>query len=374
MNCVARKLLIVTIIISATSLFLFASSAYARPKSESTGETLNYSWASNRMEGALWGMASGDIDGTGQEKVILLERKKLRIGRLGAKGFESVAACELPGDVEAARVYLIDLDGEGPLEIVVSAVEQGMPSSLVLSYKDGKCRTLIEGARWSLRVIESGGSKTLIGQGWSSQAFLSGAVYELKYEKGRLKADNKIALPKGVSLYQFTTLPQGQDGQAVAVIKGYAPLEVYEMPGKKFKRSWRTGERFGGSVNLLQARQRDLLGEVRSDLVSFDPSPLLFEGGVADYLVVAPRHDLPLKGMIGRRPLVHGSQIGFFKSDPALYYSEIKRSPNLPGAIADCVIGDPRGEGSRNLFVLMQDNPGMFKEGDRSVILEFDLR
>lgn len=373
MQYTRRKFLFPAIIIAVISA-LATNAASASSKDDFPGEKLSYTWASSRIDGALWGMAAGDVDGSGQEELILLERQRVRIGHLGARDFETVAVCELPGDVQAARVYLIDLDGEAPLEIVISAVEQGMPSSIGLSYKDGKCRTLFERARWSLRVTQLNGASVLLGQGWSSQSFFSGPVRELKYENGSLKASGKIPLPKAVSIYQFQMLPAGANGGAVAAIKGYSPLEVYEMTGKKYKRVWRTGERFGGSVNLLHASQRDLLDAEHAELVSFDPSPLILEDGGLGYTIIAPRHDLPLKGMIGRRPLVHGAQVGLFRPDPALYFGEIKRSANLPGAIVDCIIGDLRAEGVRSIFLLMQDNTSMFTEGDRSVILEFDPR
>lgn len=373
MNCPRKQFLFLAFIIAVIST-LATNAANARSKDDFPGEKLSYTWASNRISGALWGMAVGDIDSSGQDEVILLERQRVRIGHLGVKDFETVAVCELPGDVQAARVYLIDLDDEPPLEIVISAVEQGMPSSIVLSYNDRKCRTLIEGARWSLRVVESNGVKTLLGQGSSSQSFFSGPVRELKYEKGSLKASGKILLPKAVSLYQFQMLPAGADGEAVAAIKGYSPLEVYEMTGKKYKRVWRTGERFGGSVNLLHASQRDFLDEVHAELVSFDPSPLVLDNGSLSYTIIAPRHDLPLRGMIGRRPLVHGAQVGLFRPDPALFFDELKRSQNLSGAIVDCILGDLRAEGVKSLFLLTQDNTSVFTEGNRSVIFEFDPR
>ncbi|MFH0799244.1 MAG: VCBS repeat-containing protein [Pseudomonadota bacterium] len=331
---------------------------------------VSYAWASSRIGSPLWGMAFGDIDGTGR-KLLLLERGRVLVGKLGEKGFEQQALCDLPGRAEGARIYTMDLDGDGVEEIVVSAVEEGLPASLALSFKDGKCRTLFERERWSLRVIEDlQARKTLTGQSWSSDSFFFGPVFELKFEGKKLKKVQKIGLPTAVNLFQFAALP-GED-ERLAVIKGYQPLEVYEKMSRRFKRTWRTGVRFGGGLNILATSQRAVLGEEMADMVEFNLSPLVSVRG-ADFALIAPRHDMPLKGFIGRRPSVHGATVVEFRPDPALFFEEISRTINIPGAIVDYVIGDLRSEGKQRLFVLMQDDPSMFKEGERSIIFEFEM-
>lgn len=335
-----------------------------------SGPVINYAWATKRLNGSYWGIASGDVDGDGAKELLLLSRRNVKIFKLGSAGeLDEVAICSVPGVAEGTHIYTMDLDGDKLDEILVSAVEEGLPASFALKYSDKKCRTSFDRERLSLRVAaDASGAKKILGEGWLSSAFFSGSIYELNYENGKLKVSARLDIPRYTNIFQFAELPAADGARRVALIKGYNPLEVHEKIGKRFKRIWRTGERFGGSVNLIRAPQREAMGEVTDADAEFDLPPIVVSNG--SFLAV--QHNMPLRGAIGRRPMVRGAEISAFRPDAALGYGESYRSIKLPGAVVDYYV-EAAGASKQRLVVLMQDDPSMFREGDRAVILAFDL-
>lgn len=332
---------------------------------------VNYTWASRRLEGAFWGMASGDIDGDGRRDIVLLKRRNILVGRFDGDAFIQEGSCNLEGQAEGARVYTMDLDSDGDDEIVISAVEGGMPASLILDFEGNTCITILDHVRWSLRGVKAQGQKLLLGQGWTSQSFFSGPVVKLATKNGGLKEGEALDLPRNVDLYEFEFLPSGEGMAQLILLKGYAPMEAVEKKGKRFKRFWKTGMRMGGSANLLSAEQRLVLDEISSSETTFDTPPLVIQAGES-FEVIAPRLDMPLKGVIGKRPAINGAQIIAFRTDPVFGFVESWETVKLPAAITDIVV-EKGQDGRARLLVLLQDNPSVFHQSDTSFVLAFDL-
>lgn len=370
MGIFMRNFVVVCAIATMSSLFtapIFGADSGLRLPGGS--QDVNYSWAGKRLAGAYWGLAFGDVDKDGAKEAMLLLRRGVKIGKFAGEGFHEDASCNLPGLAEGARIYAYDLDNDGGDEIVVSAVEEGLPSSLALKFENGSCRVLVERARMSVRVaLSDEGKKILMGQGWSSGSFFFGPIYEIKFEGGKFKEYSRVDIKKGVKLFQFAWVPGG--GGAV-VVRGYNPLEFYEKSGKKFKSVWRTGERFGGTINQIESEQRDALGQVEEEFVRFDIPPLV-RAINGSFEVIAYRHILPVKNVIGLKPAVSGAEIVSYAPDPAIVLRENARTLKLPGAVTDIVFGE-FADGKKSVFVLMQNDPSMFRESESATILAFDM-
>lgn len=328
-------------------------------------EVLTYSWASKRIDGPIWGIARGDVDGDGTPETLLLDRRRVRVGSIDGVVFKEKWACPLPGIAEGARVSTIDLTGDNRAEIVVSAVEEGLPASAIFTIDDKGCRPIVERARWSLRAAEG----KLLGQGWSSSTFFFGPIAELEEKGGRLRTTGKLDLPGNTRLYQFALFP-GTEDVRVLLLKGYAPLEVREQQGKKFKRIWRSPDRFGGSTNLLPASQRDVLGSESRETVTFDTPPIAdAETGRAFFFAV--RSQLPLREIIGRKPGVSGSRVISFADDPALGFLPKQETVEVPGCIVDAIEGEAAGPGEKAILVVTHPDCGMFESSTQSQIISF---
>lgn len=366
----------------AHALFLFMILAFSLfpllVRGEQPGNFVNppsitYSWTGGRLEGQLWGVAQGDLDGDGRSETLLLERGLVRIGRYGEKAFEQLFACRWEEGAEAARIGLVDLDGDGREEVVISAVENGLPASMALriDLAAQECRELFSRARWSLRAAElpaegAASRRALLGQAWSSQQFFEGPVRELRLEGGKLQAVSPVDLPKRVDLFEFTYL-FGSGSPRVALVRGINPLEVQEQQGGRWRRIWRAGQRFGGTINALPASQRPALDQESSQDVLFPIPPIALPGGG----VLAVRQDIPLRDIVGRRSYIRSGTLIAFLPEEVLGFTESFSSRELPGAAID-LIPSLLSPGGR-VMVLMQEDAGAFELARTCTLIGFDL-
>lgn len=328
---------------------------------------VSYAWASKRFDGALWGIDQGDVDGDGMPEALLLDRRRVRVGTFDGVSFMEKMACPIPGIAQGARVSTMDLTGDGRAEIIVSAVEEGLPASAIFTVDGKGCRPIVERARWSLRA--AGGK--LLGQGWSSSSFFFGPISELKLSGGKFEVTGKLDLPRNTRLFQFAPLP-GTEEARVVLLKGYAPLEVRERQGGKFKRVWRSPDRFGGSTNLLAASQREVLESEKSGTVAFDTPPIA--GAAAGRaFIFSVRSQLPMREIIGRKPGVSGSRVIEFADDPALGFLPRRETVEVPGCIVDAVEGDAPGPGEISILVVTHPDCGMFENPTQSQVILFRM-
>jgi FG-GAP-like repeat len=373
--------LIAVVLLSAPIQVALAAEKANYSKGGSEVVRIGYSRAIKPVDAEIWGMAQGDLDGDGKIETILAEREQILIGDLKGKSFKKRASCDWPGIAQAATVYAMDLDGDGDDEVILSAVEEGAPSSMILDYEAGSCKRIATRLSWTMRVAylpagwdgeESKGRQVLIGQGWSRSNFFAGALYELKLNGSKIERVKKLKLPWKTRIYQFAFVPEIDGDPALVEQRGYERLEAKRRKGRKFKRAWRSGQRFGGSINFLSAEQRVALGQEQSDIVIFDTPPLVVGLGESAELV-ALRADMPLKGFVGRRPYVKGGGIYGFKRDEVFTFTESFQTTRLPGAITDVIVARDGDEGVKRIYVVMIEDPAFFDKSSRSIIVSFDL-
>lgn len=366
--------------IIATAALILATLLCARgaeAKSESKEATgIPYGWASKRMDAEIWGMAHSDVDGDGHKEVILLERERLLVGRFEGIKFKGNFRCEWEGVAKGARIDMYDLDGDGRDEALITAVEEGEPASLALKFEGNGCKQIVSKFPMSLRVMEipvegSGWTQGIVAQGWSSQKYFTGPVYRMKFEKGKLAIAGKLKLPWLTQLYRFAFLPQEDDETAVVLYKSAAPLEIRtNVKGKKWKKVWRSPERYGSSGNTIRAVQRPALDQVQSAYASFELPPLVIRDPASANIMMV-KYDMPLHNVVGRTPYIKGSRIYEYRPDPAFIYTEDLRTQHMPGDVVSYYVDDD-GTG-RTLTVLMQDNRGFFENPTQSMVLKFKL-
>ncbi len=371
--CLQTPVKVLIIALAALALLPLGKAFAADPQPNSGPATLTYAWAGGHVEGQLWGVAQGDLDGDGRSEALLLERGLVRIGRFGEKAFDQLFACRWQEGAQAARIGLIDLEGDGREEVVISAVENGLPASMALriDLEHQECQELFSRARWSLRVAEVPGDdgsarRALLGQAWSQAQFFDGQVQELRVEGKRLQTVLKLFLPKRVDLFEFTYL-FGSDTPRVALVRGINPLEVQEQQGARWRRIWRAGQRFGGTINALPASQRQALDQESSQDVLFAIPPIALPGGG----VLAVRQDIPLRDIVGRRSYIRSGTLMAFVPEEVLGYTPSFSTRELPGAAIDLSpsLAAPGGR----VMVLMQEDAGAFELSRSSTVIGFDL-
>lgn len=348
-----------TVIMLILSL-LFASPAFAQeagPVAELSNfqsQTIKHSWASKRFDHAILGVATGDVDADGVQDIILLNQNKICWFNIEGGALNLKSKYEWKGLLQGIRLYLMNLDDDPAEEIVVSAVDQGRPSSFALKWSDGAFKILFERIPWHLRVLDApvqNGEgaplfakmkKILVGQQWNSTSFFAGAIYEFHFKDGKLKHGDRLKIPGWADLFHFAIYPTNEDEslqmpQMLVGLEGYEPLKIYERRKNRYKKIWSSGSRFGGTMNLVEAVEREPLSIANDEDVPIDREPdVVFVNGSP--VIMALKHDIPLKNIIGRSPYIRSGHLTAFKSDPSLIFAKIFETEEIPGFISDFAI------------------------------------
>ena len=350
-------------ILLAAVLFLVPAVSGAQSFKNAQSVVLAHTWGSQRLPGAIWGIAISDVDGDGTVETLLLKRNQLVVGHINDSGFAPESTYEWDGLLEAVKLYTVNLDDDPAEEIVVSAMEADDPSSFGLKFKDGKFETIFSNAPWHLRVLQDNIGKLLIGQQWDTTSFFEGPIYFLSVEGKKIKRTEKLPLPRWATIYNFEAL--GTDSRIVR-LDPYEHVMIYEKRGKKFKKIWSSGGRFGGGLNVVDFEAREPLGEANQEGEVINREPLVITGGSAP-LILAVEHDVPLKGVIGRRAWIPRGKIVAFGEDPSLGFQNKFETVEIQGYISDYAVFE------KKLIAPVQLQSSMWRENEESTLLMFDL-
>lgn len=334
--------------------------------------TIQHSWGSQRMDITLWGVACGDVDGNGSGDILLLEERSLWLGRIEGNELIKAAEYRWNGQIKGLRLYTLDLNGDGRDEAVVSAVADATPASLILEFDGKGFKPIQQNVPWHLRVMVKDGRKVLVGQKSSPDEFFIGKLYRLSLDDGgTIQRGERLALPRWAKAFNFGLLPRDGEDRVLISLKGYAPLKAYELRGRKWKRYWTSGKRFGGTLLRVSLKNRPPMQDLPEYEVPIDHEPLTWIWNGTTWIIAA-NYDLPLRNIIGRRTLIKGSRMIGFVEDAALGFDEHFATKRLPGFISDYCVG--RGfDGTKKLFVALQTDPEMFRPGKQSSLLIYDL-
>jgi TolB-like protein len=210
--------------------------------------------SSGELDAAFLAMDAGDLDGDGQEELILLEQGRAVIYRLDGS-FRQIAELPLPGHLGLHTVHLADLDSRKGLEIYISASSGGNPASLVLRW-DGSFHVLDDYVPYYLRPdTDSAGQPVLLGQA------ADGSIFRLTVSpSGKAAQAEQVAVPEGFGLYDFLRADLDQDGRREFIgLTEDNKLLILDQGGKPL---WKSEDVYGAGRDLLgtltSRRQADI--------------------------------------------------------------------------------------------------------------------
>lgn len=186
-------------------------------------------------------------------------------------------------------VYLVDLDGDGTLEVVGSRhhAERGL-NSFVLVVKDGKPRYAADNVDAFLFPVDAKGAgvkQTLWTQRFSPENFFTPGQAELAVLKnGKLEMERAIKVPAffrptGATLANIT----GKETRGLALIDEFNRLQL-TLEGEDL---WRSTTAVGGGYMTVEVALRDVRGG-RSKFFKLEPTPLAvdLDGDGVDEIIV----------------------------------------------------------------------------------------
>ncbi len=211
---------------------------------------------------AMVSMATGDLDGNGQDEIVLAGNGELRVFRYEKGIFKKVAVLPVSKFLKMHAVNITDIDQDGVQEIVVSANQGYLISSFIMRWAPTTgAKMLLENIPWYIRPLQiPGEGVVLVGQtrGAEKGEAIRPGIFRLAWTAGgkRLQRGDNLHLPEGVNLFDFVLADLDMDGSIEKIIVNRSEkLLVYDHGNRVI---WVSSGEFGGSKNYFGPHRGDI--------------------------------------------------------------------------------------------------------------------
>ena len=264
------------------------------------------------------------------------------------------------------RIFAYDCNADGQDEIVVSALERGVPASFVLSVAaDGKLSSLIPRIPWHLVVLERNNQKILLGQKSRSTQLFAGAVQKLSCD-GKIVAHEKIALPRAINLFEFSFVKT--EPLQIAETHDLEPLTLWEQDGKHFQKLWQSADRHGSkTAHVVELSDSNVLASTQENFL-VPHGPLAFQLKGKSYLA-ASRSDWAFGGVVGRVPLIKSAQLLFYVEEPEAGFDQSNVSKTIAGSVLDSILDKTAQNGAQLLALIAPKG-----QPNKRLLLSYELK
>ncbi len=198
-------------------------------------------------------MDAGDLDGDGNVEVVMVAADRLYIYQFADGHFKKIDTVDLARHLRAHAVSLADVNGNGSLEIYVSANNAGKPESMVIEWNGRQAKVLQARVPYYLSVASPYGEPVLLGQvggALGTSSVIGEGVYQLLWNAaGSYERGKQVVLPDGLTIFDiaFADL-NGSGEQKMIAINRANQLQVYDSTGGLL---WTDPGQYGGSSNYL---------------------------------------------------------------------------------------------------------------------------
>jgi hypothetical protein len=219
-------------------------------------------WKSEPFKTEIRGMDIGDVDGDGQNEIVLLEGIDLTVYDYRNGALKKLASHRSSDRNRFLAVDVADINGNGKAEIFASRVSEDSVTSVVLELEGSRLKPLVEPSPWFFRVMSwPGKGMILLGQHKTLGAYLEGLdPVETYFESGLyalswngteyVQTEGGPLLDiRNVFIYNFAIGNLGGDeGPEIAMIDKDDRLRILDSEGEEL---YRTTENFGGTLNFV---------------------------------------------------------------------------------------------------------------------------
>jgi len=329
-------------------------------------------WRSSYINENLVGLAVADIDRDGRNEVVYASEKNVWVTRFGGSSLAQLAKYSLPATQRIASLDVLDVDGDGLLEIICSAQdENNAPVSFILKFDGSALNPLAQRLPWYLRVVGQGDSRFLAGQkaATSGTQVFSGSVQRVSLSGSSLSSQGGVGLPQHVNLFNFVQGRLGAGGAMTAAIR-FPSEHIFLYDNKN--RAWESREEYGGTMTYLAPQNYRDSGDRKREYL---PARILIadiDGDGQNELIVAKNDRGGVPFMSNQRGFTSGVIQAFKYQNLSL--TPFFRTRTLPGAVVDLQLADFKNNGTLSLVaaVLTQPKSGMLSEG-LSLIVAYDI-
>lgn len=205
-------------------------------------------WRSPSLPFISVGMIAGDADGDGKTEMFFLSERSVHAYRLDGDKFQPLAEIAPGGKTDMLNINLIDLNGDGLKEIVVSGFVKDGPYSYIYNFKDSRFVPVAERIKLFLNVVNMPPTyqPTLVGQRPGRNNVLNETpVHEVVKVGSEYTLGKRVPLPSSANVFNFAYLPQKGTDYKILIIDSSDHLNIYTP---RFDLLATTMEQYGGSA------------------------------------------------------------------------------------------------------------------------------
>ncbi len=213
-------------------------------RAETVTQSGGSSWTSQRLDGALVGIAPGRTLEDGERELYVVDKHALRL-YLQGKELKLIAEVAFGNSDTILGVDTADLDGDGVPEAYLTMLRDDNLASQVWVARDGALQKIAENLPYFFRAIAlDGKGKRLYAQAMGLDVDFYGDVQELVKKGSKFETQNPIKLPRFGCLYNFNRFSDTKGNSYFVVINDDGYIIVYSAAGEEL---WRSSDKFGGT-------------------------------------------------------------------------------------------------------------------------------
>jgi TolB-like protein len=201
------------------------------------------------------GLDIGDVDGDGQNELVIIDRYHLYIFKYNGEKMALFRTIEAGSENNFLTLDVADINQNGIAEIVVTSVVDDNLRSFILEYEEKEFRKVMEDANWYFRVLDyPKEGPILMGQRMGSDGLYSGPVYKFLWKKRTFERGPKMDFPSDTKVFGITVADLRKQGNFDVVrLEDSERLSVLSSDGKS---SWTSRVRYGGTNNFYDTRKK----------------------------------------------------------------------------------------------------------------------
>jgi TolB-like protein len=341
-------------------------------------------WMSQQIPTEFKGMDIGDVNGDGKNEVVMIDDHNIYIYQKLESEFRLLQKIEGKRYDKYLSVDIADIRRSGAKQIFVTSVNDNTLNSFVLEFKDGKYVQIASDLKWFLRVIDTpSGVPLLLCQSYGFSEIFDTQIYEMVWRNGRFVEDQKMKIPKGLSIYGLVIDNFGTGGdERILALDEFDHICIFRKTDKPFSQLntfgfknddliWRGDEEFGGSNNYIEnTRDKSREAEAKSAYINLRILTHDFNKDGKKELIIVK--NLSASGRLLKNAKMFTSSEIYNLEWDGLGMAENWRTKKINGYVADYVFKDIDNDGKPELVLALVLSVGTSVR-DKSVIVVYKI-
>jgi len=344
----------------------------------SDGKTEANVWRSVKFQAEIKSLAIGDVLGDKQNELVMINDNSVSLYRYAAGMLELIDEFTGEKDNAAIRVDVADINQNGRAEIFVTNLysDKTQLKSYVLEWDGTKLEKIVQNMDWYFRVMAVPGKKpVLLGQQRGMTELFSKGIHELAWKNGTYVASSLADVPRGLSLYEFSSGNALNDGKEMTVALTHdLRLRVFDQTGDM---EWTSSERFTGGGGYMpypaDVSEHSSHEEMRTKRYYLPQRVIIYDidQDGKNEVILANNKDV-MKNLVPNLRIFKSGHVECLQWE-GLAFGLKWRTTDVSGQITDMVVGDLNNDGIDEIVYSVVEIPGAAFNSARSYLISWQL-